>query len=115
MSVSLSYSASRSARVSPTEQKSIDALIARAHRFMRTQWGESFCVYAPDANTPVGVIFEGSTKLPNDEDALWEALQHWLGVVSQIRGILRDAEWRVHVEGRDLVWDAEAAAYDPMR
>lgn len=115
MSVSLFYSASRSAQISPTEQKSIDALVTRADRFTRSEWGESFIVYAPGADTPPGIIFEGSTKLPEDEEALWNALQHRLALLSQIRNVLSDATWRVHVEDHDMVWDADAAAYDPMR
>lgn len=44
------------------------------------------------------VIFEGATKLPdNSENAVWDGLQHWCSLLSEIRRIIPDADWQVNV------------------
>ena len=76
--------------------------------------GEDFCIYDGDNPTEPSIIFEGATKLPdNSEDALWELLQHWCRLLSEVRRAVPGAEWHVHVDDHDIPWDEEAQEYDP--
>jgi hypothetical protein len=65
--------------------------------------------------TEPGVIFEGATKLPDtSEDDCWTGLQYWCSALSEIRRILSDAEWDVHVDDHQIAWDKEAGSFDPL-
>ena len=125
MSVSICYTARRKSRPSPTEQKAIDAAIAKfaiedqLEDFLRSGQGynwESFCLYDPNTPSAPGVIFEGATKLPdNSEDAMWIGIQHWCRLLTVIRHALPNADWHVHVDDHDMYWDAAVGEYDPSR
>jgi hypothetical protein len=76
--------------------------------------GADFFIYDPAALTETGVILEGATKLPdNSYDALWELVQRWCELLSEVRSVVRGAEWRVHVDDVEIPWNEEAQAYDP--
>lgn len=123
MSLSIYYTAHRGQPLTPTERAAIDRLVRKysiddqlAER-ERTGAGynwESFCVYDPADPTEPGVVFEGATKLPdNSEDVVWDGLQHWCQLLSEIRRSLAGASWRVHVDDHDIQWDDDAKAFDP--
>ena len=78
--------------------------------------GELFCVYDPQNPTGPDIIFEGATKLPDHSpEELWEAMQHWAALLSQIRRIIPDAKWHVHAVDHDLVWDEQLLEYNLAR
>jgi len=121
--ISIYYTAYRNEPLSPEESASIQNIVTRysvdneiAER-ERTGEGfrwESFCVYDPDDPTEPGIIFEGATKLPdNSEDAIWEGLQHWCRLLTEVRRALPGTKWRVHVDDHDIPWDEETKAFDP--
>jgi hypothetical protein len=122
MSISIYYTATRSASLSADERAVIDALIEEfsvddeIQEYLNTRQGlnwESFCVYDPNDPTEAGVIFEGATKLPDNSDvAIWRGLEHWSRLLSRIRRAVPGARWHVHVDDNDLVWDDSAAEYD---
>ena len=123
MSVSIYYTARRGQPLSPGEQTAVDRICAsysirdQAERYAATRQGhngENFHVYDRDRPTEPGIVFEGATKLPeNSEDALWELLQRWCKLLSEVRRVVHDAEWRVHVDDHDIAWDAARQEYDP--
>lgn len=125
MSVSIYYTATRDQPLTPVEQSALDAAVARFAvedqlvEYCRTGDGanwESFCVDDPTDPTEPGVIFEGSTKLPdNTEHALWQGLQHWCQLLSIIRHNLPGAIWRVHADDHDIVWDDARGEFDPSQ
>ncbi len=117
MSVSIYYTAKRSSPLTDPEEAAIHALVskysvdAQVEEYVRTGEGtnwESFRIYAPAGRRDLGVVFEGATKLPDDT---WLGVQHWSRLLSEIRRVLRDAQWHVHVDDHDLVWDAASEAY----
>jgi hypothetical protein len=123
MSVSIYYSARREQPLTRHEQSAIERLRAsysisgQVERYVRTRQGhngENFCVYDPGKPTGPGIIFEGATKLPdNGEDAVWELLQHWCKLLSEVRRVVPNAEWHVDVDDHDIPWDDRAGEYDP--
>jgi hypothetical protein len=123
LSISIYYSARREQPLSPAERANVDALVAKytieeqlAER-ERTGEGpnwESFCVYNSVGAEESGVVFEGATKLPdNSEKSLWLGVQHWCRLLSEIRRVLQDASWQVHIDDHSIVWDEERGEYDP--
>jgi hypothetical protein len=77
--------------------------------------GEDFCLYQPPFDSP-DTVLEGATRLPDqDEDIFWVAVRHWCQALSEIRRLLPDAEWDVHVDDLDIFWDAERQVFDPER
>ncbi|QEI06218.1 hypothetical protein FXN63_10490 [Pigmentiphaga aceris] len=122
MSISIYYSADRDHPLSEAEQRSIDACIAkypppapkrRFFLFKGEAW-ESFCVYARTPRTDANRIFQGATKLsgPGAED-IWEGVQHWCALLTEIRRVVPDAQWDVSVDDQKIVWDDEARMYRP--
>jgi hypothetical protein len=119
VSTSLYYSARRSHQLSSEERSAVDRLVntfaINDESGGRAEW-EGFWVYDPADPSEPDVVFEGATKLPDDSpENMWEALQHWTALVSQIRRTLPDATWDVHVDEHELVWDEQAQEYDPSQ
>lgn len=123
MSVSLYYSATRALPLSTAEQEQVSALINRysiedqLQEYFKTGSGfnwESFHVYERDDKTEPDVIFEGSTKPPdNSEAAIWIGLQHWCQLLTEIRRSLPGAVWHVHLDDHEIVWNEETDSFDP--
>ena len=123
MSVSIYYTARREQPPSPNEQAAVDRIRAsysirdQVERYVQKRGGhngENFHVYDRDKPTEPGVIFQGATKLPdNDEDALWELLQRWCKLLSEVRRALPGAAWHVHVDDHDIPWDEAEQEYNP--
>ena len=122
MSVSIYYTAQRKQKLTDDEQEVIHKLILdysvdqKVEKYISTGEGynwTSFYVYDPENPTEENVIFEGSTQLPDiSEEAMWEGVQHWSALLSQIRCVIWDAEWHVHIDDHVLLWDEEYLEYD---
>ena len=122
MSASIYYTAKRKQKLTQSEQESINKLIERysvdqeIEEYLNTGEGHnwtSFDVYDPETLTEPDVIFEGSTELPNNSsDAMFDGVDHWASLLSDIRNVIEDAEWHVHVDDHVLVWDQEKLEYD---
>jgi hypothetical protein len=123
MSVSIYYTARRARPLSPDERAAVGRIRAaysirdQVERYAQARQGhngENFHVYDPDDPTESGVVFEGATKLPdNSQDAMWELVQHWCRLLSEVRRAVPGAAWRVHVDDHDIRWDEDAREYDP--
>ena len=125
MSISIYYTARRSLSLTDSEHAQIStieknfAVEDQIEEYVKTGIGynwESFCIYDPNDPTEPDIVFEGATKLPdNSEHAIWNGLQHWCAALTEIRKVISDADWKVHMEDREIQWDADARAYDPSR
>ena len=108
MSMSIYYEARRSTPLTDDERAQILSIEVRysvedrIEQYNQTGGGfnwESFCVYDPGNPTASDVIFEGATGLPtNSAEVIWEGIQHWCSALTEIRGVLRDADWEVRVD-----------------
>ncbi len=97
------------------EKYSVKEQIEEYHHTGTGWQGDDFCVYDEPFDSP-DTIFEGATKLPDDsEDSMWEAVQRWCNALSEIRRILPDADWQVHVDDHDIQWDEAGQVYDPFQ
>jgi hypothetical protein len=121
MSISIYYTATRPCELSEAEQTGIERAIERYsvkeqiddyHRTGVGWNGEDICLYAPPFNSP-NVVLEGATKLPdNNEDVIWDAVQHWCRALSETRRLLPDAVRHVHVDDHDIQWDESRQEFD---
>ena len=122
MSISLHYSARRRQTLSEKERQAVDALMAtysvddQIEHWNQTGAGpnwESFPLYSHPLDGP-DTILEGATKLPNNsQDGFWMGVLHLCGALSELRRLLPDANWAVHIDGHDIHWDEKQQAYDP--
>jgi hypothetical protein len=120
--VSIYYTASRPQPLTAVEQTAIDAVVARYPvENLLAECGvaedeyncEAFCLYPTDDTDP-GVVFEGATKLPLcTEDAFWASIQYWCRLLSEVRRIVPEATWYVHVDDHDIAWVEELQAFNP--
>ncbi|MFT9821114.1 hypothetical protein [Lysinibacillus sp. NPDC056185] len=122
MGISIYYSARRKELLTDVEKDLIKKLISEysvqqeIEKFNITGEGynwTSFEVYDLKDSSGTEIVFEGSTQLPdNMNDAIWEGVQHWSALLSQIRCAVLNAEWYVAVEDYVLEWDEEYLEYD---
>ncbi|MGG3504884.1 hypothetical protein ABES58_05300 [Paenibacillus lautus] len=108
MAISIYYSAKRKELLTDVERDLIKKLISE----YSVHW-TSFDVYDLKDSSDPEIIFEGSTQLPDImDDAIWEGVQHWTALLSQIRCTVLNTEWYVAVEDHVLEWDEEYLEYD---
>jgi hypothetical protein len=122
MSISIYDTARRDWPLSPDELNAISGAIQsysleeliEEHGLNDAEFnGESFCVYDPSEADEPGIIFEGATKLPSTSvEVFWAAIQYWCECLSEIRRIVPDATWRVHIDDQELQWDAKRRKYE---
>lgn len=122
MSVSIYYTATRKQKLTSPEQALITQLIENysvdkeIEEYLNTGQGynwTSFYVYDSKSPTEPDVIFEGSTQLPsNSAEAMFDGVTHWASLLSNIRNVVKGADWHVHVDDHDLTWDEKALEYD---
>lgn len=73
--------------------------------------GVDFCIYDPSDPTEPNMIFEGATRLPdNDNDASHQLAEHWCELLSKIRVVLSAADWHVHIDDTDIFWNESGAS-----
>jgi hypothetical protein len=112
VSVSLYYSARRDTALSAAERQAVADLIdADDDQYVVADGSEPFSVYPYDTLDD-GVVFQGSTKLPPENELVWDAVEHWSRLVSAIRRVIPDAAWSFHIDDRDIAWDGARQEYD---
>ncbi|WUS98946.1 hypothetical protein OHA46_20705 [Streptomyces sp. NBC_00708] len=104
MSVSLYYTACRTAPLSGPESAAVTRIVAARHASFPYGDEEGLYVYEPRAAEP-GTVLDGSTKMPFDPGRLLPVVAHVLDSVTELRRALPDAEWRVHLDDLDVEWD----------
>jgi hypothetical protein len=123
MSISIYYTARRERPLTQNEEVSISGLLdaysveEKIKERERTRKGpnwSSFFVYDSASPSEPGVIFEGATQLPdNRAKNLWIGVQHWCALLTEIRRVLPDADWDVHIDDHDICWDNAHQEFDP--
>jgi len=123
MGISMYYTVSRPYELSKVEQNELEGVIKRysvkerideSHRTGVGWNGEDFCLYGPPFESPE-TILQGATRLPDSNDeVLWTAVKHWCQALSEMRRLLFDAVWHVHVDDHDLEWNEERQEFDPV-
>lgn len=106
MGVSLYYTAERSTLLTQQEQEKVASIVNEYNdKFEHTDDAETFDLYAYD-DSESEVILAGATKLPSsmDSEDLMYTLEHWLQCLTEIRLVVTDAEWHVHLDNNDVVW-----------
>jgi len=106
MGVSLYYTAERTTLLTEQEQKAITLIVDKYNdRFEHTEDAESFDLYAYN-DSESEVILAGATKMPvsADVEVLMYSINHWLECLTEIRLVVAEAEWHVHLDDNDAVW-----------
>ena len=111
MGVSIYYLAIRARRLSEADNLEIGKLL---NQYSHKRWieeahqtdvgwnGDDFSLCDPPFDLPE-TILQGATKLPdNSEDLFWMTIQHWCRLLTEIRRLVPDAIWRVHVDDSDI-------------
>lgn len=109
MGVSIYYTAERDTKLTEEEQSQINAIISKYNNeFEYTDDAETFEPYEYDTNEPLE-IFSGSIKISSleDIDAILYSIDHWLACLSEIRHVIDEATWHVHLDDSDAIWDGE--------
>ncbi|KOY82929.1 hypothetical protein I6G82_11960 [Lysinibacillus macroides] len=107
MSVSLYYTCVRNKPLTNEENKKITAIITTYNNnFQWSDIGETFYVYDADTTT---TIFQGATKLPlvDDYEATVQTLFYWLQCLTEIRQVIVDGDWHVHLDDVEAIWAKE--------
>jgi hypothetical protein len=122
MGISIYYSARRAKELTDVEHKAIEEVVGRysvkeqveAYIWTGIGWsGEDFCLYDPPFDEPE-IVLEGATRLPDSsQKELWAAVNHWCRALSEIRRLLSDTIWHVHVDEHVIPWDEEQREFDP--
>ena len=106
MGVSLYYTAERTTLLTEQEQEDITRIVDKYNNsFEHAEEAESFDLYAYD-DSESEVILAGATKMPTsaDVEVLMYSINHWLQCLTEIRLVVADAEWHVHLDDNDAVW-----------
>ena len=106
MGVSLYYTAERMTLLTEQEQEDITLIVDKYNdSFEHAEDAESFDLYAYD-DSESEVILAGATKMPvsADVDVLMYSINHWLQCLTEIRLVVAEAEWHVHLDDNDAVW-----------
>ena len=120
MSISIYYSAIRQLPLSTEERTTIETvvLLSPIETLIAVCGddfnGEDFCIYqTTDHDIESGVLFEGATKLPsNSMESFWLAIQYWCKLLSEIRRVLPDANWNIHIDNCNIPWDNYLQSFD---
>ncbi|MEU2246469.1 hypothetical protein [Streptomyces sp. NPDC019224] len=110
MSVSLYYTARRTAPLTGPESAAIARVVTARRASFPYEDEEGLYVYDPRSAEPE-VLLDGSTKLPTDPGRLLPVVAHVLDSVTELRRALPDARWHVHLDDLDIEWD-EARGYE---
>lgn len=122
MSVAIYYKVVRVAPLTDAEKKAIDGLVEKysvdndIEKYLKNGKGLNWESFSFSEANETKVVLSGSTTLPNNtEDATWVGVQHWCKLLSEIRRLIPNAIWNVHVENHEIQWDSKALAYDPNK
>ena len=115
MGISIYYDARRKYPLTEEENKIVSDIINKYDKEKRFKKGEDFCVYEYDTDEPE-TIFSGATGLPmstlnpmltvtDAEQFFFAACLYWAKCLTEIKDIVKDAEWSVNIDDTYLIWD----------
>ncbi|MER6100070.1 hypothetical protein ABT154_30290 [Streptomyces sp. NPDC001728] len=115
MSVSLYYSADRALPLTAAEKAAVESIVAAHMSSFPYEDTESLDLYEDDGDEPHRIV-AGSTKMPLDPGQLMPVVIHVLDSVTDLRRVLPDADWHVHLDDLDVPWDeTDGYAFPGMR
>ena len=106
MGVSIYYTAERAMPLTVKEQEHVTLIIDNYNAsFEYTEDAESFQLYDYD-ESEAETILAGATKVPSsmDLEVLMYTIDHWLQCLTEIRLVLANADWHVHLDDCDAYW-----------
>ncbi|PNK60789.1 hypothetical protein [Psychrobacter sp. FDAARGOS_221] len=109
MGVSIYWTAERDTKLTENEQSQINTIISKYNNeFEYADEAETFTPYEYDTDEPTE-IFSGSVKISafDDVHAILHSIDYWLACLSEIRHVIDNASWHVHLDDSDAVWDGE--------
>ena len=107
MGISIYYDARRKYPLTEEENKLVNDIINKYDKEKKFKKGEDFCVYEYDTDEPE-TIFSGATGLPmsmSNPMLTVTACLYWAKCLTEIKHIIKNAEWSVNMDDTDLVWD----------
>ncbi|MEV6121211.1 hypothetical protein AB0M23_11880 [Streptomyces sp. NPDC052077] len=104
MSVSLYYRADRATPLTEAEAALVQRVAAAHTASFPYEDEERLYLYESEDDAP-GRIVGGSTKMPFDPDRVVTVIVRVLGSVTELRRVLPDARWSVHLDDLDVPWD----------
>lgn len=137
MGVSLYYTAYRDRELSPGERTEVEALADQGTSELmgelRTRmpgWrrqsvipadmvdSEELCeglAFYPSSTLESGVVLRGASRVSHAEtgvEPMRLRIEFYLRLLARIRAVVPDAQWHVHLDDVDLVWNEETREYD---
>lgn len=119
MGVSLYYTARRSAPATQQEQSHCDEIAQRYdEQYPYGDLYEGFCLYdwesLQEDQDDENVILQGATKLPLEDLELFQnVMEWWLDCLAELKDILPDAQWDVHLDDVSFEWSEEKHCFWP--
>ena len=120
MGISIYYNAKRKYPLTEEENKFVNDVINKYNKEKKLKINEDifvddFCVYEYDKDEPE-TIFSGATGLPmstlnpmltvtDAEQLFFAACLYWAKCLTEIKDIVKDAEWSVNIDDTYLIWD----------
>jgi hypothetical protein len=116
MGISIYYGAKRSYKLTEDENKQIETIVEKYDREREFKKGEDFYIYDYNIEEPE-VIFSGATGLPMsiiNPMITVKGCMYWAKCLTEIRNIVKDAEWSVQMDETELEWDEKEGWKLPM-
>lgn len=71
--------------------------------------GETFTFY--DQPYQPGEVLAGSTKLPVNEDVLFDAALYWGALLGEVAAVIEGGEWDVRIDDQEMPQDPDTGAF----
>lgn len=108
--VSLYYTARRSVPLTDGELAAVGGVVDTYNA--NAPFSEVEVLFLYD-RLEAGVVLDGSTKVPAEEDQVVPSLVHWLAGVTALRRAVPDAEWAFTLDDYEIDWDDHTGYYLP--
>ncbi|WP_027622985.1 hypothetical protein [Clostridium lundense] len=118
MSISIYYSAERDYCLSEKEKEMVDEVINKysINSNEEMDWkGEDFCIYEYES-LEFPTVFQGATKIgyyEDDYEREIEEVLRWCYCLTEIKRILKDANWTVSLDNEMIKYDEKIGFYLP--
>jgi hypothetical protein len=117
MGISIYYDAERDYPLTDDENNLIEKIVGKYNieKMSKFKKGEDFYIYEYDKNEP-RKIFSGATGLEMSAAnpmITAKCCIFWAKCLTEIRNIVKDAEWAVQMDDDELIWDEEKGWYLP--
>ncbi len=102
MSTSIYYRAVRSTPLTRFEEERVAEVVNRCNESFPFDY-EELCFYC-SGDGDAEEVLNGSTKISPEPDEMMTSIAHWCHALTDLRRVLPDAEWTVHLDDIDIEW-----------